>query len=137
MKKLFLFSLFVCFSVCLFSQDIIITNENERIEAKILFVYDAVIKYSLFKDPENTAYLIATERIRTIIYEKGEVVTFEKPNNNSAEANNAVVPNPKVEQTKERIFKNIIRINPLESVFSAMAGVLAFDFQYARYLPQK
>jgi len=43
MKKLTLLSLFLCFSSCLFSQDIIITKENDTIKAKILTEYDAVI----------------------------------------------------------------------------------------------
>jgi len=138
MKKFPFLLLFVCFSTYLFAQDIIITKENERIEAKILFEYDAVIKYALFNDPEGTALLIAKSKIKTITYENGDVVSFEHITTNTAKSNvisnNNVNENEIVRASTEKIFKNVIRFKPLVTIMGIFVGGFDMELQYARYL---
>jgi len=59
MKKLVLFFLFLSFSAYLLAQDIIVTQEDKVIEAKILKIYEAVIKYALYNDQDETAYFLS------------------------------------------------------------------------------
>jgi len=104
MKKLILLFLFLCFSSYLFSQDIIITEKNERIEAKIITVYEAVVKYALFNDPDGPTKLILKSKIKSITYANGEVenlgnVEYNLANNKT----NATASN-------EKIFKHVIKI---------------------------
>lgn len=77
MKKIFFLSLFICFSTHLFSQDIIITIENDTIEAKVLVVYDAVVQYALFSDVGNATFLIPITKITMIKYQDGTMDSFD------------------------------------------------------------
>jgi hypothetical protein len=77
MKKSTLLFFFLCFSASLLAQDIIITKDNVRIEAKVLMEYEAVIKYSLFNTLTDSTYLIPKAKINTITYENGKVVSYE------------------------------------------------------------
>jgi len=66
MKKFTLVFLFLCFSTSLLAQDIILTKENERIEAKVLMEYEAVVQYKLFNALTDSIYFISKAKISTI-----------------------------------------------------------------------
>jgi hypothetical protein len=136
MKKLILLSSLLCFTICLFAQDIIVTKDNERIEAKVLKTYDAVIKYALFSDPNGETFLMAKSKIVTILYEDGVVETFENAGANTAQQN-AIANNKTVAADNEKIFKNVIKLKPLSTIISAFSGILDINLQYTRYLTPK
>jgi len=133
MKKIFLLSLFLCFSAYLFAQDIIVTIENDSIEAKVLKTYDAVVKYVLFDDQQGTSFFIAKAKINSILYENGVVENFESATVNSAQSNTK----PDVSASTEKVFNNVIRLKPLATVIAAFQGIFEIDIQYARYLTPK
>ena len=126
MKKAIFLLLLLNFSACLFAQDIIITKEDERIEAKIITVYDAVVKYALFNDPNGPTTLILKSKLKSITYENGQVENFE--NFKSAK---------EVSKIDRKFFKNVIRINPLVTVIGAIQGAGEIEIQYARYIAPK
>ena len=78
MKKL-LFSLLTMF-LCLiaYSQDIIVTNEGNKIEAKVTEVEVDVIKYKKFGDNDGPIYTMKKTDISTILYENGSVDVFKR-----------------------------------------------------------
>jgi len=144
MKKLSLFILLISSSIYLFSQDIIITTDNERIEAKILFEYDMVIKYALYNNQNGNTFIISKEKIKTLTYQNGKVATFDNEKKAIKEYNNALAENsagdssvrikPKPEKNPEKIFKNVIRINFGATAYGATKGVMNFNFLFSRYL---
>jgi hypothetical protein len=133
MKKLSLLSLFLCFSAYLFAQDIIVTKDNERIEAKVLKLYDAVIKYALFSDPDGETFLMAKSRITTILYEDGVVETFD--NTNSAESNTNTKTN--VTTNSKKIFRDVIKFKPFATIYALFFGLIEVDLQNTFYLTPK
>jgi len=137
MKKIIFLSLLLCFSASLFSQDVIVTIENDTIEAKILKVYESAVKYAFFDDQEGTSYFISKTKIKTITYENGMVESFEGAPANAAQSN--VVANNKANGTAnpEKVFKNVVRLKPLATIIAAAQGFFEIDVQYARYLTPK
>jgi len=134
MKKFAIFLLFFCFSTCLFSQDIIITQANDSIRARVLSVYDAVVLYTLFDDPENISHVISISDINKINYHNGEVDTFSDVISNSVEANLLNEHLPKVATSQENIFQNVFRFKPLVTIVGAILGMFELEVQYARYI---
>ena len=80
MKKVIniLFLLVVSFS-SIYAQDIIITNDAIRIDAKILEITDYEVKYTQYGDPNERVATINTSSIASIVFENGEVHTFKQP----------------------------------------------------------
>lgn len=99
MKKVIniLFLLVVSFS-SIYAQDIIITNDAIRIDAKILEITDYEVKYKQFGDPNERVATINTSSIASIVFENGEVHTFK--NNTS---------NPKSKNTNEDLESEILK----------------------------
>jgi len=138
MKKLLLIALSLCFSTCLFAQDIMITNDDKVLEVKVIQAYDAVIKYALFSEPEGQTYLILKSKIKSITYESGEVEYFQSANNTSAVVNATSSDNkPSVPAETEKIRKNMIKANLFSTALGALVGVFELDLQYSRYLSPK
>lgn len=59
------------------AQDIIVTTESERIEAKIIEVYENDVKYKKMNNPDGPIFVIYTSKIDSIIYQNGDVQTFD------------------------------------------------------------
>ena len=114
MKNFTLAFLFLCFSASLFAQDVIITKENKRIEAKILKEDNTFILYSLFNASTDTTYLFSKKYISSITYENGNVVSF-----------------------KDKEFKNVIRFKPFATIYAAIFQSIEIDLQYVRYVGHK
>ena len=76
MKRVFLLFSAVMASAFLFSQDIIITTDAKKIEAKITEVSKSEIKYKKFDYQDGPTFILSTDDIVTIIYANGEVVLY-------------------------------------------------------------
>lgn len=77
MKKIVLCLFFVVWAGGLiFAQDIIVTKQSEKIEAKITDVEQDQIKYKKFSYQDGPTYTIKKSDIATIIYQNGDVETF-------------------------------------------------------------
>lgn len=61
------------------AQDIIVTREEKRIEAKITEVSDTEIKYRDANNPDGPLFVMGVDKISTIIYSNGTVKVFEQP----------------------------------------------------------
>jgi len=137
MKKLVLLFLFLSFSACLFAQDIIITQEDKVIEAKILKVYEAVIKYTLYNNQDETAYFLSKTKIKSITFENGDVEYFDEPKTNTAQPYSTVNTNAGNVKPQEKVFTNIVRLKPLATIIAAALGMIEVDIQYAHYFNPK
>ncbi|MBO7074181.1 MAG: hypothetical protein J6W12_04680 [Bacteroidales bacterium] len=78
MKKLFLSLIVLLIGFTAYSQDIIVTNDGNKIEAKVTEVEVEVIKYKKFGDNDGPIYTMKKTDISTILYENGSVDVFKR-----------------------------------------------------------
>ena len=81
MKKLFLLIIVLVGTLTSFAQDIIVTTDAKKIEAKILEVSKQEIRYKEIDNLEGPTFVLSTDEISSIIYSNGKVTLY----NNSAE----------------------------------------------------
>lgn len=62
-----------------FAQDVIITIDAQKIEAKIMEVSKSEIKYKELDNLDGPLFTLATSDINTIIYANGKVVLYNQP----------------------------------------------------------
>lgn len=70
--------LFLMFATTMWAQDIIVTNDAQKIEAKILEVSKTEIKYKEMSDLNGPTYILETKEISSIIYSNGKVVLYNQ-----------------------------------------------------------
>lgn len=63
-------------STC-FAQDIIITKDSKKISAKILRIAEDNVRYKDYNDQDGPSYTLLKKGISSILYENGEVETFD------------------------------------------------------------
>ncbi len=77
MKKIFfLITLFICASQLLKAQDKIYRKNGKIVEAKVLEIGSAEIKYKEYNNPDGPIYILETDRIKKIVFADGKVQTF-------------------------------------------------------------
>ena len=145
MKKIIFLTVSLCFSVGLFAQDIIITKYNERIEAKVLEINKIDVKYELFDFKNDTysdtVYLIYKSEVKLIVYQNGMVEYFDNDDKeNVVDKSDVVTEQPDVVEQPQpaKVFRNVIRLNPFVTIYSAAAlGAFDIDLHYAYYVSSK
>lgn len=70
------------FASLMFAQDIIITTDSRKIEAKILEVSKMEIKYKEYNDLEGPTFILPTTDINSIIYSSGKIEAYNQIKNN-------------------------------------------------------
>lgn len=75
-KSLLLMALMLL-SMLLSAQDIIITNDSQKIEAKITEVSKSEIRYKEYDNLDGPTFVLSTKDIDTIIYSSGKVKLFK------------------------------------------------------------
>lgn len=76
-------------SLSAYAQDIILTTDAQKIEAKITEVSKSEIRYKEKDYPDGPTFVLATEDVNSIIYANGKVVLYNQ---------NAANPEPQPEQ---------------------------------------
>ena len=76
MKKIvsLVFAAFV--AVGAFAQDLIITRDGQRIEAKVLEVSSTEVKYKEFNTQDGATFILRADEINTVVFENGSVKVF-------------------------------------------------------------
>ena len=80
-------------SLAAYAQDIIITTDARKIEAKISEVSKSEIRYKEADNPDGPTFVLGTEDISSIIYANGKVVFYNQPS-----AAPAPAPTPSAEE---------------------------------------
>lgn len=75
--------LFAMFCATIMAQDVIITKESLRIDAKIEEVSAEQIKYRKANNPNGPLFIMPTNEIQAVMYENGDVQIFETSENKS------------------------------------------------------
>ena len=76
MKKIITLLVFVVCTTMLYAQDIIITKDSKRIEAKIIEVTPTTVKYKKWSYQDGPDILEAKSNIAAIMWGNGEVEAF-------------------------------------------------------------
>ena len=76
MKKIvsLVFAAFV--AVGAFAQDLIITRDGQRIEAKVIEVSSAEVKYKEFNNQDGATFILRADEINSVVFENGSVKVF-------------------------------------------------------------
>ena len=77
---------FVVFTCACFAQDVIVTKDSKKIDAKVTEVNAGDIKYKRFDNPDGPTYTLSKSDIVTIVYQNGQVETFESASGTSEQA---------------------------------------------------
>lgn len=133
--KIIALVLFIVISRITFAQDIIVTTDSRKIEAKITEVSKSEIRY---KEPDNLdgpTFVLGADEINTIIYANGKVVLYGN-HEKSQEENNIVLPVENIDEgtieilllTGEKIYaqikdlgKDILSYYALDGSYHTMA----------------
>ena len=83
MKKIFTFCIIAMMAMPLFAQDIIVTTNAQKIEAKILEVSKTEIKYKEKNNLDGPTFILETAEINSIIYSNGKVVLYNQDTHNT------------------------------------------------------
>lgn len=88
----------VCAMQMIVAQDVIVTRQAERIDAKVLEVSETEIKYKKSSNLNGPTFVLSTEKIASILYANGEVQVFEQQQSKTAEEKPQMsVPDRKIE----------------------------------------
>lgn len=79
MKKLLSIFTISLLSVCVYAQDIIVTNKAQKIDAKILEVSTSEILYKELDNLDGPTFILRVDEINSIIYANGKVVLYNQP----------------------------------------------------------
>ena len=100
MKRLITLCVFTLMvTASLFAQDIIVTNDAQKIEAKILEVSKSEIKYKEKSNLNGPTFILETKEISSIIYANGKVVLY----NQQTSENQKLEEAPSVQETSSNI----------------------------------
>ncbi len=106
MKRLFLFMLLIICELS-FAQDIIVTKDNQRIDARIIEVSETTIKYKKTTNLDGPTFSVQTDKIASVIYQNGDVQTFSTSNQNNSTPSLRDIAY--IQQLEEQRKKNIHR----------------------------
>lgn len=117
----------LCIAVSLFATDIIILKNSTRIDAVIQEVSQSEVKYKKASNPNGPSFILSTSEILSIVYDNGDVQTFNDNNNQQQSYNNQLSYNS--QQSK----------NPRTSSFVLRDAEnwASFTINYSYYKPKE
>ena len=110
MKKFLLISaLMFVGAIAAWAQDVIVTRNAQKIDAKVIEISDTEVKYKKQSNPDGPTYVEKKSNIATIVYSNGDVEVFadvvseepESANVKSEEPKSAVVETPEDKPAEE------------------------------------
>ena len=131
MKKIMFFLITTMMTLCAYAQDVIVTKDSKKIDAKILEVSKSEIKYKEFDYQDGPTFTIGVEDINSIIYANGKVVLYNQEKTNEAPPKAEQEPIAQGETEQEVIVDfEIMRTNdPLWCNFTNLSSG-ATDFRW-------
>lgn len=76
--KIILLHLFFFLTITVFSQDVIVKTDGEKLEVVVIEITTQTIKYKDFSNQEGPVKIIEVRNVNEIIYEDGQFDTFNK-----------------------------------------------------------
>ena len=78
MKRVMILLTVMVITICSFAQDIIVTKDAKKIDAKILEVSTSEIRYKELDNLDGPVFILRADEIVTIIYANGKVVLYNQ-----------------------------------------------------------
>ena len=78
MKKVILSFIAVCSTLISFSQDVIITVDEQQIQAKILEISSTEIKYLDYNNQDGPVYVLTNKEVQSVQLANGNIKTYEQ-----------------------------------------------------------
>lgn len=133
---LFIFAFVLIAAQSLLAQDIIVTRQSERIDAKIMEVSETEIKYKKSSNPDGPVFVLNVDKIASIVYANGEVQVFEK------EQQKATEEKPKMSVPDRKIEEGVVLFREGRTIVENKLGIyeptnlkeLLGDTEYDNYL---
>jgi len=116
------------------AQDVIVTRDSKRIEARVTEIDVNDIKYKNFNNIDGPVYVLSKANIVAIIYQNGNVETFNSAVNTpaitaSAPVNTSPASAPVLVNTQQAAPANIQQPAPEPAVSTSAAGVRSQENQ--------
>lgn len=77
MKRFFLLAAVAFLTIAAMAQDVIVTRDGKRVDAKITEVSSTEIRYKEWSNQDGPTFVLRNDEINTIIYQNGTVKTFD------------------------------------------------------------
>ena len=137
-KKSMLSACFIALACVCFAQDVIVTKDSKRINAKVTEVNVDNIKYKQFENQDGPVYTLLKSDILTILYQNGQVESFGVESSSASTAvtatsatvnsqNKAAAtysgPIPSKEELKQRMAINAPHLYDRYKSASTLSGV--------------
>ncbi len=123
---------FVAFSCACFAQDVIVTKDSRKIEAKVTEINVENVKYKMFNHQDGPVYTLPKSDIVTIVYQNGTVETFVSKTS-SAQASQASQAVPTSTQPAVSVQPAQVYTQPTSTTASVSANPVARNEQAARF----
>lgn len=113
-QRLFCLACTMMVTLLTFAQDIIVTSDAQKIEAKITEVSKTEIKYKEWDNLDGPHFIIPTSEISSVIYSNGKVVLYSTSSKPTKSDTAAIVlpstptknPQPEPEHVSGRIYRD-------------------------------
>lgn len=120
MKGILLCASMLVATIATMAQDIIVTADSKKIEAKILEVSDSQIKYKEVDNIDGPVFVLDTKKINSIIYSNGNVTLYNQTSSDkqqeitSKESSLVTNQEGKIYRTRGGYFRNDVYISATE-----------------------
>ena len=107
-KVIWTMAILLCVTVS-WAQDVIVTTDAKKIEAKILEVSKSGIKYKESDNPDGPTFILSVDEISSVIYSNGKVVLYNeqaKSNKDTVPAKTQVVTEQATKEAGSRIYRD-------------------------------
>lgn len=106
----------MCIASAAYAQDIIVTNDAQKIEAKIIEVSKTAIKYLESDNLNGPTFVLETKDLNSIIYSNGKIVLYnQRVEDPAKETQPTTAPLPNAEailETTSHAVENASQLNP-------------------------
>ena len=133
MKNIFALIIIFLVAVNIKAQDIIITHDGKKIEAKVIEVGVEVVKYKKYDYQEGVSYSIKKSDIASIMYEDGSFDVFSK------EARKTYLDNSDEKRQKQKLALDLQKAQKLKNagIGCTIGGLLILGGGLGCYLPME
>ncbi|MBO5629153.1 MAG: hypothetical protein J5965_08805 [Aeriscardovia sp.] len=133
MKRTLIVSIALGATILSFAQDIIVTSDAKKIEAKILEVSKTDIKYKEHDNLNGPTFILGTDEISSIIYSNGKVVLYGTNKPEDIQKKEEEKPTTTLNNPNENAADNIATI-VLRSGIVITGELLEMKNKYIAYL---
>lgn len=121
MKKIITL-IFFCIGLVqsIWAQDVIVTRQSERIDAKILEVSETEIRYKKQNNLDGPTFVLSTDKVASILYSNGDVQSFTAVSHKEE-------PQRSTTTAPSKLYNGIeVSVNPLMAIYLGQGGGVSF-----------